>query len=200
MITTLGITIAVVWLLLHFLVQFQNVKQIKELNDLPALTYALVLGAGLEKDGKPTDILSDRVLSAVKLIETGKARKLIMSGSSTGAGYDEVDAMERLAIQAGVDQNNILLDKAGNSTLDSLINFKNRFLSEKLVIVTQPFHLPRSLWLAGKLGLNGHGYPANIYSFSFTKRLFWAAREFFSIPFNLLKLIIFLLLRKIRPL
>jgi len=184
-------------LLFKFWIYFQNKTLVKELKDLPALTYALVLGAGLESDGKPTDILSDRVLSAVRLIETGKVGKLVMSGSSKKDGYDEAAAMENLAIQAGVEQEKILQDTQGISTLDSLINFSNRFQNENLVVVTQNFHLPRSLWLAGQLGLNCFGHPANIFKFSQTKKIFWSVREFISLPFNLLKLFLFNFRKKI---
>lgn len=186
-------------LLLHFLVRSSNKKLIKELKELPESSYALVLGAGLESDSSPSDILSDRVLSAVKLVESGKARILIMSGSSNEGGYDEVAAMKKLAITAGIDQEIIIMDKAGISTLDSLINYKNRFQNENLVIVTQQFHLPRSLWLAKQLRLNCYGYSANIYQFSTFKKFVWIAREFFAQPFNLLKFISYSFLGKIQP-
>lgn len=199
MIITAGIIIVLGLLLFHFLVYIQNKKLIRELKDLPALPYALVLGAGLESDGRPTDILSDRVLSAVKLFESGKVRMLVMSGSSNGGGYNEVVAMEKLAINAGIDQKKIFMDKQGISTLDSLINYKNRFGNENLVIVTQQFHLPRSLWLAKQLRLNCYGFPANIYRFSRIKKFNWSVREFFALPFNLLKFIGYSFFGKNRP-
>lgn len=199
MIITSGITFVISLLLFHFLVTIQNKKLIKELNDFPESPYALVLGAGLESDGRPTDILSDRVLSAVKLFELGKVRMLVMSGSSYGEGYDEVVAMEKLAIRAGIAREKIIMDKKGVSTLDSLINYKYRFQNEKVIIVTQQFHLPRSLWLAKQLGLNCYGFPASIYRFSNFKKFVWRIREFFALPFNLLKFIRYSFLGKNRP-
>jgi SanA protein len=199
MIIPAGIILFLFMLLSHILVRVRANKLVKELNDLPESFYALVLGAGLESDGRPTDILSDRVLSAVKLLDLRKAEKLIMSGSSNGGEYDEVAAMEKLAISTGVDQEKIILDKSGVSTLNSLINFKKRFKNESLVIVTQQFHLPRSLWLAKKLNLNCYGFPASIYRFSALKKFLWSSREFFALPFNLLKLFAYWFQEKNRP-
>ena len=199
MIIPAGIILFLIMLLSHILVRVRANKLVKELNDLPESFYALVLGAGLESDGRPTDILSDRVLSAVKLLDLRKVEKLIMSGSSNGGRYDEVAAMEKLAISTGVDQEKIILDNSGVSTLNSLINFKKRFKNESLVIVTQQFHLPRSLWLAKKLNLNCYGFPASIYRFSALKKILWSAREFFALPFNLLKLFAYWFQEKNRP-
>ncbi len=196
MIIPAGIILVLAMLLSYLLVRVRANKLIKKMNDLPESYYALALGAGLESDGRPTDILSDRVLSAVKLVELGKAEKLIMSGSTSGGGYDEVAAMKKLAISAGIDQEKILVDKSGVSTLNSLINFKKRFQNENLVIVTQQFHLPRSLWLAKMLRLNCYGFPANIYQFSISKKFVWSVRELFALPFNLLKLISYFFLGK----
>lgn len=186
-------------LLFNIFVYLRNKNLIKAMKNLPETQYALVLGAGLEHDGSPTDILSDRVLSAVKLIQSGKVNKLILSGSSSGNGYNEVTAMEVLATKAGMDQRIIVTDHLGISTLDSLINFKNQFQDEKLIIVTQRFHLPRSLCLARLLGLNSYGFAADIYQFSMMKNFIWYFREFLAMPFNLLKFIGYSYLGKIRP-
>ncbi|MBM3136981.1 MAG: hypothetical protein FJZ98_02215 [Chloroflexi bacterium] len=199
MIITAGILLFLGLLILYSWVHLQYRNLIKKLVDLPKLPYALVLGAGLENDGSPTDILSDRVLSAVKLVESGKASNLIMSGTSYGEGYDEVTAMAKLAIRSGIDQEMIIMDKSGISTFDSMISFKDNYQKEIFVIVTQSFHLPRALWLAKQIGLNCYGIPANLYRFSFIKKIFWSVREFFALPFNLLKLIKYQYQRKNRP-
>ena len=164
-------------------------NRILPMDELPDFTFAIVLGAGLEKDGNPTDILSDRVVSAVSLIKSGKVKKMILSGSKRMHDYDETAAMQNLAVQTGVRQNQIEIDNEGNSTFESMTNFKHNFPGNKVVIVTQNFHLPRAIWIARSLGVNAFGFAAQIYHFSWVKILYWGVREFFALPFNVLKLL-----------
>jgi SanA protein len=150
----------------------------------------LVLGAGLEKDSLPTDILTDRVCAAAKLYKNGQVDQLIMSGARRDA-YDEPGAMRTAALALGLPKSAILLDFEGISTLDSCLNFKDTYGSE-LVIVTQAFHLPRAVFLARKLGLPAYGIAAHIYRFSWDKQAYWQTREILAMPYNLVKLFVYL--------
>ena len=62
----------------------------------------LVLGAGLRPDGTPSDMLTDRMKVAVALYEAGAAPKLLLSGDHSGSDYNEVGAMAKFAMDAGV--------------------------------------------------------------------------------------------------
>lgn len=187
----------ILWFVLFFLIlittlflilYFKSKDKIFSLITIPELKYALVLGAGLERNGEPSDLLADRVLSACQLIKGGKTKFMIMSGTKSGKSYNEPASMKLFATSYGIDDDYINVDDYGLSTLDSLINFKKDHLEEDLIIVTQFFHLPRALWLANKLKLNAYGYPASIFHFSISKRILWYLREFFAIPYNLIKL------------
>ncbi len=50
------------------------------------------------------------------------------------------------------------MDHAGFSTYDSIYRAKEIFQTEKVIIVTQEFHLYRSLYIASKLNLEAKGY------------------------------------------
>ena len=146
----------------------------------------MVLGAGLEKNGKPSDILMDRILTGVNLYKEGKVEYLIMSGSFR-KNYDEPDSMRGAAIDMGLPEQAILLDRDGFSTLDSCITIKEKFSPEQILIVSQFFHLPRAIMLQTFLGIKAIGIQARTYHFSLHKKVYWYLRELFSIPFNLLK-------------
>jgi len=152
--------------------------------------YALVLGAGLEKDGKPSDILLDRILTAVNLYKKRKVGLLVMSGS-VKAGYDEVQAMKATAIKMGVPPCAIRLDRRGISTFHSCINLVKVFAPQTVLIVSQKFHLPRAIFLQRLLGVKAFGIPADNIRFSFLKIILWSMREFFSIPYNAFKILLF---------
>lgn len=176
--------------LFYAYVWISSLKRIYPMDELHNSAYAIVLGAGLERDGKPTDILSDRVLSAVILIKSGKVSKMILSGYKSMHDYDETAAMLSLSEQSGIKRSQIEIDNKGNSTFESMKNFKHIFSCEKVIIVTQRFHLPRAIWIARSLGINAIGFAAQIYRFSWVKILYWGVREFFALPFNMLKILI----------
>jgi len=152
--------------------------------------YALVLGAGLEKNGMPSDILLDRILTAVNLYQERKAGLLVMSGS-VKTGYDEAQAMHAAAIKLGIPSSAMYLDRQGISTFHSCINLYKNFTPQKVLIVSQKFHLPRAIFLQRLLGVKAFGIPAQNIQFSSTKLIFWHIREFFSIPYNIFKILMF---------
>jgi vancomycin permeability regulator SanA len=121
----------------------------------------LILGAGLQADGSPSPMLRDRLLTGVSLFESGASDRLLMSGDHGTAGYDEVNAMKKFAIEAGVPSECVIMDHAGFSTYESLYRARDVFRADKLIIVTQEYHLYRALYVAGKLGLDARGVAAD---------------------------------------
>lgn len=172
-------------------------SRIFDLENLPSSKFTLVLGAGLEENGLPTDILSDRVETAIKLLTHNKTAFLVLSGSTSPHNFSEPESMSNLAQSLGVDKSKLILDHQGSTTFDSLTNIADYSGNEVITIVTQRFHLPWALWLANSLKINANGIPANIYKFSDYKTAYWYLREIFALPINLLK-IIFKLSQNIR--
>ena len=166
-------------------------SRILPFDELPYNQYTLVLGAGLEKNSFPTDILADRVKTAVNLIKNNKTEVLILSGSSNSQNYNEPESMKFMAESLGVKVSSLVLDFLGKSTFDSCLNlFKISGLSQ-ITIVTQKFHLPRAIFLAEVMGYKVNGTPANIYKFSAYKTAYWYIREIIALPINFIKLLIY---------
>ena len=137
----------------------QSIVSINELNkDYDAI---LVLGAGL-RNGKPSPVLKDRLDTAYEVYESGAANKIIVSGDHGTKTYDEVNVMKDYLINKGVPSENIFMDHAGFSTYDSIYRAKEIFQAKKIVIVTQEFHLYRSLYVASKFSLEAKGVSATL--------------------------------------
>ena len=117
----------------------------------------LVLGCLVQEDGTPSDRLADRVYGGVNLYKLGCAPKIIMSGDHGRADYDEVGAMKRTAVNEGVPSSDIFMDHAGFSTYESLYRAKEIFGADKIIIVTQEYHLYRALYIAEQLGIEAYG-------------------------------------------
>ena len=121
----------------------------------------LVLGCGVYADGSPTPMLYDRLARGVELYGAGWADVLLLSGDNRSADYNELATMDRVAQDLGAPGEAIVLDYAGLSTYDSLYRARDIFGVERLVIVTQDYHLSRALYLARALGLEAWGVAAD---------------------------------------
>ena len=121
----------------------------------------LVLGAGVRADGSPSPMLKDRLLQGIDLYKSGVSGKLLMSGDNTKKGYDEVNTMKQYALDKGIASEDVFMDHAGISTYDSIYRAKEIFQADKIIIVTQKYHLYRALYIADSLGLDAYGVSAN---------------------------------------
>lgn len=150
--------LTIIWLI-NFYVKASTKNQIvandnySELKDIDCI---IVLGAGIWGD-KPSPMLEDRLLEAIKLYENNVSSKIIMSGDHGTKDYDEVNIMKAFAIDKGIASENIFMDHAGFSTYESLYRAKEVFKANKVVIVTQEYHLYRALYIANQLGLKAYG-------------------------------------------
>ncbi len=122
----------------------------------------IVLGAGVRSDGSPSPMLQDRLVTGIELYEKGISDRLLMSGDHTRKGYDEVNIMKSYAIDKGIPSEHIFMDHAGISTYDSIYRAKEIFKADKIVIVTQEYHLYRALHIAKRLGVEAYGVSADI--------------------------------------
>jgi len=144
---------------------------------VPQAPAALVLGAGLNRDGTPGLVLQDRVRSAGELYFQGKVEKLLMSGDNSSEFYDEPGAMKEFALELGIPEGDIVLDFAGRRTYDSCYRAKAIFGLDNLIVVTQAFHLPRALFLCNAFDIEADGIPADDANYRRSTYTFWWVRE-----------------------
>jgi len=145
--------------------------------EVPDAPVALVLGAGLNRDGTPGVVLRDRVQTAADLYFTGKVEKLLMSGDNSTDYYNEPGAMLEYALSLGIPEEDIILDYAGRRTYDSCYRTQEIFGVDELIIVTQAFHLPRAVYLCSAFGINAVGVPADDANYNRSSYTFWWIRE-----------------------
>ena len=128
---------------------------------LPDVDCIVVLGCKVYEDGTPSAMLEDRLKRGVALYDLGAAPKLLMSGDHGRENYDEVDTMKQYAVDAGIASADVFMDHAGFSTYETLYRAKEIFGADKIVIVTQEYHLYRSLYVAEALGIEAYGVGAD---------------------------------------
>ena len=125
------------------------------------LDCALVLGAGVQDDGTPSAVLRDRLDVALSLYRHGRVERILVSGDHRSKSYDEPNAMRRYLEANGAPREAIFMDHAGFDTYSSVWRAKNVFGAERVIVVTQDFHLPRALYVARSLGMAAEGASAD---------------------------------------
>lgn len=126
----------------------------------------LVLGCKVNADGQPSAMLEDRLRRGVELFHSGAAPKLLMSGDHGTVTYNEVKSMKQYAIDSGIASSDVFMDHAGFSTYESIYRARDIFQADKIIIVTQEYHLHRALYIAGALGVEAYGVNADYRNYS----------------------------------
>lgn len=116
---------------------------------LPDHRVALVLGTSNKTtSGQPNDFFVTRMETAASLYKIGKIDHFILSGDNRSKFYNEPIEMKKALVSRGVPTEAITLDYAGLRTLDSVIRSKEIFGQDKIIIITQPFHSYRALFIS----------------------------------------------------
>jgi len=149
-------------------------------DNVPNQRIAIVFGAGLLRNGSAGPVLSDRMKTAVVLYQQGKVEKLLLSGDNSLVEYNEPEAMRQYALQAGIPEDDLVLDYAGRRTYDTCYRAKYIFQAESAILVTQSFHMPRALMLCNWFGIESVGVEADNRYFLKRLRTFWHIRELFA--------------------
>ena len=140
-----------------------TVEQATELEDVDCI---IVLGCQVKDNGSLSDMLRDRMWRALELYEAEAAPKLLVSGDHGREDYDEVGAMKNYAIENGVPSENIFMDHAGFSTYETVYRAKEIFEADKVIIVTQEYHLYRALYIAELLGIEAYGVSSDFHNYA----------------------------------
>jgi SanA protein len=110
---------------------------------------ALVLGTSHRMiSGVPNPFFANRIATAADLYKNGKVVHFILSGDNSTRYYNEPMEMKKALMNLGVPASAITLDHAGLRTLDSIVRCKEIFEQSNIIIITQPFHSYRALFIS----------------------------------------------------
>ena len=135
----------------------------------------LVLGCAVWLDNEPSPMLRDRLDTAIALYKAGVAPKLLLSGDNSIVEYSEPDCMLQYTLAQGVPPEDIFLDYAGFSTYESAYRSHAVFMADRLIVVTQKYHLFRALKACDALGIEAKGVASNQQKYA--GRYYREARE-----------------------
>jgi vancomycin permeability regulator SanA len=144
----------------------------------PRTPVALILGAEVYADGRPSPALANRLEVGIELLRLGRVQALLMSG---GNGTFEVGAMRAYAVARGVAPDAILLDAAGERTFASCLQARDAFGARRVTVVSQELHMSRAVYTCRRLGIDADGVVAP--EFTGDRVLVYQVRERFALVF-----------------
>lgn len=129
----------------------------------PGAKYLIVLGAQV-KGTQVSKVLKKRLDTAVTYLEDNPKTIVIVSGGQgTGEDISEAEAMKRYLLTKGINEGRMILEDKSTNTEEN-IRFSKQLMKEDkptVVIVTNGFHIFRSLSIAKKQGFTDiHGQAA----------------------------------------
>lgn len=136
-------------------------KQIMELENITDKKYDAILVLGCKVNGNSPSLMLGKRLDMAEEVYQQLNIKLLLSGDHGQNNYDEVNVMRDYLLNSSIREDDIFLDHAGFSTYDSIYRAKYIFGIQKMIIITQEYHMYRALYLANSLGIEAVGIKAD---------------------------------------
>ncbi len=143
-----------------------------------ASDYVILLGGGIDKNGKLPKSVLNRVNKAAEYLNLHQEVTCVVTGGTLKwLPYAEAPEIKRQLVAAGIREDRILVE---DQALDTIQNFqfscemlanergvsKSEILNSKIVVVTTAFHLRRAERLANRMGFkNIKGIPSKCPAF-----------------------------------
>lgn len=155
-----------------WIVRSTRSRVFSDLSQVPHHRIALVLGTSHRTSkGDPNPFFEKRIETAAELYNKGKIDHLILSGDNRTIYYNEPMAMLKALLKKGVPASAITLDYAGLRTLDSIVRCKMIFGQNKFIIITQPFHSYRALFISRYYDINAIAMVAEEPDFEYSAKV-----------------------------
>jgi len=145
----------------RWVINASNAYLFTEESLLPENEVGLVLGtSNFTADGDANPSFRGRIEAAAELYQAHKVMRLIVSGTNPDSHYNEPKRMREALVAAGVPDDAITMDFAGDHTLDSIERAQSVFGLTQFTIITQRYHAYRAVFIARKLGLRAVAFTA----------------------------------------
>ncbi len=148
--------------LLLFSLTAANIAAYGNHSELHHADAAIVLGAGTWGD-KPSPTFAERINHSIDLYTQGYVDRLIFSGGQVrGQPFTEAEVARQYALDRGIPAEAILIEAQSHTTLQNLDFTRAIAVQHNLttfLIVSDPYHMKRSMLIAHDLGLDASPSP-----------------------------------------
>ena len=109
------------------------------------------------REGGANPYYQARMEASAELLRLHRVQHLLLSGDNRTRYYNEPISMWRSLRHRNVSDAHMTLDYAGFSTFDSVVRAKEVFGADRLMLISQGWHLPRALFIAEVMGIEATG-------------------------------------------
>ena len=171
--------LAIIILSFVFIVMKENQfdeKLIKSKND----NVAVVLGAAVWSDNKPSPSLAARVDKALELLDKGEVNAIYLTGSNAPGELAESEVAYHYIKSKRKSTENIFLEKNTTSTNEQISFIKDYLLrrdkGKNIIVVSDGYHLIRIIEVSKFHNIKVQAVPSNL-SLAFENALYFKFRE-----------------------
>lgn len=155
------LTLSILWLILISWSPFGNLmlrpleNSYPKLEKIPSnIEYILLLGGDR----------NHRAWEVLRLYHQIPNVKVITSGYSLHDKVSDAKKTASLLIESGIPKHKILMQEKAKTTYEEALWMKKRIKNKPFILVTAAYHMPRSMLLFKKAGLNPIAAPADFNS------------------------------------
>jgi len=134
--------------LLVFTILFINTRPLPRNSSLTNKSnVAVVLGAAVWSDNKPSPSLAFRVDKAAELYKQGIVNKIQLTGGNAPGELSEAEVSFNHILKKGISEEVIWIEKNTTSTIEQIRFIKNNLITQKhinsVIIISDVYHLQR---------------------------------------------------------
>jgi uncharacterized SAM-binding protein YcdF (DUF218 family) len=176
--------ISLIMLMVYLSFLAKDIYSFSLVNNVASADVAVVMGATVFRN-RPSPVFRERINHAINLYRQGTVQYLIFTGGL--AGNDELaesEAAREYAIAQGIPEEHIFIETESYNSCLNLLEAK-RIMEEnnmdRALIVSDPLHMKRTMWLAETIGLDALSSPTPTSRYqSLNRKAVFLAREVYS--------------------
>jgi uncharacterized SAM-binding protein YcdF (DUF218 family) len=176
--------ISLIMLMVYLSFLAKDIYSYSLVHSVASADAAVVMGATVFRN-RPSPVFRERINHAINLYRQGTVEYLIFTGGL--AGNDELaesEAAREYAIAQGIPEEHIFIETESYNSCFNLIEAK-RIMEEnnmdRALIVSDPLHMRRTMWLAETIGLDALSSPTPTSRYqSLNRKAVFLAREVYS--------------------
>lgn len=158
-----------------------SIREVKNTKYNIGYNVGVVLGAAVWRYNKPSPLFKGRIEKAFQLFRNGNIKKIQVTGGNAPGEISEARAAYNyLVFNHGIDKNRILIEENTSTTTEQVKFIKNHLLrnkkDEKIVIISDQFHLRRVLQICDFFNVNAIGISSD-YNLNWRELFFYRLRD-----------------------
>ena len=132
---------------------------ISDVNNITDVKWVVVLGGGHTSDpalpvtGRISNTTLARLVEGIRIHNKLQKSKLILSGGDVFDPMSDAGLMAEVALELGVGDENLVLESVSKDTKDQAMFIRKIVNGDRFVLISTAFHMPRSMALFQKLGM-----------------------------------------------